>query len=346
MFLSLLFLEEEEESKKRKLRRWCVRPLNRNSLVDGEFSTLVQEMQSMDAEKHFQYFQVLALRFYDLLHRIAPHLQHKLTHRAPVSAAERLTVTLCFLATGSSHQSIAATYRLGSLTVSKIVPDVCQAIWKCLQPEYVAVPSQEKWVDIAQDFWRIWNFPLCVGAIDGKHVQIRAPPNAGSDFFNYKGTHSIVLMAACDAQYRFTMVDIGAYGCDSDGGIFKDSEFSSKLLEGTLGFPPVAALPGTDTLSPYTLVGDAAFPLHTNLMRPLSFAKANIRNLKYQHCNDVYKLCLTCNSHLLNATYDCLQALTSTWNSKCITTDIAGQEELSRMLLAYWLLGGRSLVVR
>ena len=69
----------------------------------------------------------------------------------------------------------------------------------------------------------------CVGAIDGNHVVIEAPINAGSIFFNYKRTHYILLLAFYDSLYWFSLGDIGDIGHQSDGGVLTNSEFGYAL---------------------------------------------------------------------------------------------------------------------
>ena len=129
--------------------------------------------------------------------------------------------------------------------------------------------NASQWEKVSSDFSSIWNFPNCVGAMDGKHIVIQAPFKSGSDFYNYKGSHSIVLLAVCDAHYRFLLVDIGDKGRHSDGGVLANSEFGKALLDRTLPFPTNRALPGTvHPQLPFTIVADEAFPLKPNLMRP------------------------------------------------------------------------------
>ncbi len=67
---------------------------------------------------------------------------------------------------------------------------------------------------------------------------------------------------------RFLYVDIGSYGHNSDGGIFQDSVLGQRLEANELAIPGPATLPNSKSVTPFCLVGDAAFPLKTYMMRP------------------------------------------------------------------------------
>ena len=55
--------------------------------------------------------------------------------------------------------------------------------------------TSEDWLKISETFQSRWNFPDCLGVIDRKHIQIRPPPGTGSEYFSYKKTSLIVLLA-------------------------------------------------------------------------------------------------------------------------------------------------------
>jgi hypothetical protein len=107
--------------------------------------------------------------------------------------------------------------------------------------------SEDQWLGIARDFENYWNFPHCTGSIDGKHVRVVARGNSGSLLYNYKGYHSIVLMAAVNAKYEFIMVDVGCNGRISDGGVIANTKFYQLLTKGKLRLPPPAKVRNANT---------------------------------------------------------------------------------------------------
>ena len=105
--------------------------------------------------------------------------------------------------------------------------------------------------------------------MDGKHSVIQAPAKSGSLFFDYKKSFNIVLLALCDASYQFTAVDIGEAGRQIDGGVFTNSNLGRSIVNDYFNLPqPKKLYSKCEFLFPYVFVGDDAFPMRHNLLKP------------------------------------------------------------------------------
>ena len=206
--------------------------------------------------------------------------------RKAISHHMRLAITLHFLATGDSFNSIKTAFRIGNSTVSLIVTETCQAICDVLSGKSLRLANNKvEWDIIENGFKERWNLPNCIGALDGKHIDIIAVPDSGSYYFNYKGRNSIVLMALVYSNRRFIYVDIGCNGRLSDGGVFSNTTLHKYLEDTTnpLNIPPSKALPGRNKKIPHFIVGDDAFPLKSYLMKPLPIRNLSIPQRIYNY---------------------------------------------------------------
>ena len=82
-----------------------------------------------------------------------PKIGKKTTRlRKPISAGERLAVTLRFFATGETYRSTQYQNRLSPSSISSIVTEVCGAIIEALAGEYIRFPSNEEdWHKVAKE---------------------------------------------------------------------------------------------------------------------------------------------------------------------------------------------------
>ena len=186
-----------------------------------------------------------------------------------VTAAERLVLAIQFLATGETFSSLNLQFRISERAISYIVDSVSKAIVSYIGKEYVKLPSCSwEWLQISETFLSRWNFPNCLGAIDGKHIQIRPPPDTRSEYFNYKKTFSIILLAVAGPEYECTYADIGSNGRMNDWGVWNASDMRKRIEDDDLGIPAPKPLPFGWIKVPYLFVGDDVFTLKTYMMKP------------------------------------------------------------------------------
>ncbi|CAH1969962.1 unnamed protein product [Acanthoscelides obtectus] len=134
------------------------------------------------------------------------------------------------------------------------------------------LPNDQGWLEVARGFETKWQFPHCLGAIDGKHIKIESAINSGSEFYNYKHNFSIILLAVADSEFNFLFADVGTHGRMNDAGVFNDSILYNKIYGSN--FPEDTPLPDRHLPVPYVFVGDGAFGLSRRIMKPFSSTPA------------------------------------------------------------------------
>ncbi|XP_016658258.1 protein ALP1-like isoform X2 [Acyrthosiphon pisum] len=210
--------------------RWHVKPFLKERRVHGHWHCLTSELQLTNSELYQNFLRMSASTFEELVCLVGPKIMRFPSRPDILSVGEVLTATLRYLASGESMMSIMYSFRIGKATVSKLIFQCCEVLWDTLNTKAFA--------------------------------------NSGSENYNYKGSHSIILLAMCDASYNFTIVDIGADGRCSDGGVFSNSEMGKGFMANNLNFPTAKDIDSNSGPIPYYALGDEAFPLLTNLMRP------------------------------------------------------------------------------
>lgn len=99
-----------------------------------------------------------------------------------------------------SHK-ILNTYRSKNMTIQLQYNIKCNKTRKYML--YIN-NKQESWKVIAKCFEETY-FSHCIGALDGKHVDLQSPFLSNTTYSNYKRLFSIIVMGMCDSNYYFLL---------------------------------------------------------------------------------------------------------------------------------------------
>ncbi|KAL7295054.1 hypothetical protein TKK_0011652 [Trichogramma kaykai] len=180
-------------------------------------------------------------------------------HPYPILPEERLVLTIRYLATGLSFTQLSLLFLMGISTVKSIIEETLTTLWDILSLIHMSAPSHDKFLQISKEFYNKWGMPHCLGAID-------------------------VYQAVVDANYRYIFIDVGAYGSQSDGGVYKKSELKQALDHNFLDIPSIndqSNQANQEIQVPYFFVGDGAYPLSNNIMKPFPGEKLTRKQLLF-----------------------------------------------------------------
>ena len=115
-------------------RRLWVRKWIRRRETRGASALLLKELSVEDPQEYRLCLRLTPESFETLLNFIAPVIQRADTKlRDAIPARVKAEVTLNFLATGNSYRTLQHIFRVPKPSVSKFVPEVCEAIFEALK---------------------------------------------------------------------------------------------------------------------------------------------------------------------------------------------------------------------
>ena len=95
-------------------------------------------------------------------------------------------------------------------------------------------PKGTKLLEIVDRFEVCWGFPQVASAIDRTHVPVIKPQDNPSDYYNWKGSYSIIMQAVVDYRGLFLDTYIGWPGKVHVARVFSNSCIYRKGREGIL----------------------------------------------------------------------------------------------------------------
>ena len=186
--------------------------------------------------------------------------------RKAIPVHKRVAIALWRYGCGNSYRTTGITFGIGKSTVIKICDEFTRALIQ-KKDNFIKFPSDEEELNLAiRRMKSIAGLPNVVGALDGSHVEIKAPTSCHEDYFNRKQKYSINLQGTVDGSGMFIDVSTGWPGSMHDARVLRLSSLYRKATNDEILTEPEKIIEGVPVRP--LILGDSAYPLLPWLIGP------------------------------------------------------------------------------
>ena len=160
---------EEAQKKKAKKKRGIWVDLFLQEKHFGEFQTVMERLKIFGDEKRFKGFiRMDSDLFKEIVVRVGPRIRKEDTkYRQAVPVEVQIAIALRFVTSGESYRASEYHFRVLHSLICNIVPEVMEAIYQEFQDALQCPNTPEQWKQVADDFFQKWQYPNCIGVVDG-----------------------------------------------------------------------------------------------------------------------------------------------------------------------------------
>ena len=216
-----------------------------------------------------EHFRITHATFEYLCDLIRADIQKQHTRmRVAISVEEKVGLALWRLATGNSYRSCGLQFGYGKSTAKCICGEFELTLLR-RKDQFIKFPlTRQEITEKVHEFKEMYGIPQIVGAIDGCHIEINAPPRNHEDYYNRKQHYSVNLQAIVDSNPKFIHATIGYPGSIHDAHVLRLSGLYNLAQNEQILAGPTRNINGVE-IGPL-LAGDSAYPLTSCLMKPYS----------------------------------------------------------------------------
>ncbi|CAF3550803.1 unnamed protein product [Rotaria socialis] len=202
-----------------------------------------------------------------LIKHVGPLLKKNETQlRSAIPVEKRICCALYNLGSESELRTIGHLFGIGKSTAGEILHEFRATVVDSFFYRLVKFPVTNEEIKRTVDgFLNKFDYPMCLGALDGTHISIKPPQGLELDYYNYKKFHSIIMLATVDSNLLFTYVNVGAPGRCNDTYVYSKCQLYD-VVQGDIYSKYYMKVNNTSVQT--HLIADSAFPLDRTLMKP------------------------------------------------------------------------------